>query len=85
MPPDDFVEFDDWDAEHTFELSRFMSIAAEFKHKGKWRIHKNDRNKNFPSDFHAYQVDGPENLDLYTGDIYSRPKKKRRGSSKIKR
>ena len=80
-----FVEFDVWDAEHTFELGRFLSIAVEFKHHGKWRIHKNDPDKHFPSDFHADRVDAPEKLDLYTGDIYSRTTKEKTGRLKDKK
>jgi hypothetical protein len=80
----DFVEFDIWDAQHTIELGKFMSIAVEFKHHGKWRIHKNDPDKNFPSDFHADRVDEAEKLNLYTGDVYSKITKQKTGHVKDK-
>jgi hypothetical protein len=50
---------------------RRMSIAIQVKHNGKWRVHKSDADKNFPSDFHADRVDEAEKLDLYTGDVWS--------------
>jgi hypothetical protein len=56
---------------------RRMSIAVQVKHNGKWRVHKNDPDKNFPSDFHADRIDEPEKLDLYTGDVWSATNKKR--------
>jgi hypothetical protein len=48
------------------------SIAVEIKRDGVWRVHQNDPDKYFPSDFHADRIDKPEKLDLYTGAIYSK-------------
>jgi len=76
MPPQDFEEFDIWDGSHERRTETFFgrlreAIAVTFKHHGKWRVHQNDPDKIFPSDFHADRVDKGEKLDLYTGDVYS--------------
>jgi len=38
---------------------------------GKWRVHKSDPDKIFPSNLHADRVDQPGKLDVYTGEIWS--------------
>ena len=35
-----------------------------------WRVHPNDKDGNFPSDFHAHNIENGQVLDIYTGDIY---------------
>lgn len=50
---------------------RYMEFGVEIKCNGIWRIHKNDKDDYFPSDFHAHRMDKPEKLDLYTGRVYS--------------
>jgi hypothetical protein len=43
------------------------------RRKGVWRIHKYDADTNWPSDFHAHNVDAPaEVLDLYTGNVFDK-------------
>ncbi len=72
---DDFVEFSSLEVVSEPDKEEFgfwLSIAVEIKRGGVWRIHKNDPDKHFPSDFHADRVDKPEKLDLYTGAIYSK-------------
>jgi len=46
-------------------------LEVTVKRNGIWRVHKNDPDIVFPSDFHADRVDAPEKLDLYTGEVYS--------------
>jgi len=41
-----------------------------------WRIHPNDLDNVFPSDFHAHNIETGEKLDLYTGYLYSPNTKK---------
>ncbi len=59
------------DFQEILDDGRRMSIAIQVKHNGKWRVHKNDADKNFPSDFHADRIDEPEKLNLYNGDVWS--------------
>lgn len=71
----EFIEFDIWSSEQTPKrdrFCRFASIAVQFKHNGKWRVHKSDPDKVFPSDFHADRVDKPEKIDLYDGSVCSK-------------
>ena len=35
-----------------------------------WRIHQNDPDEIFPSNFHAHNEIGSETLDLYTGRVF---------------
>jgi hypothetical protein len=45
--------------------------AATLKRSGKvWRYYKNDADVNFPSNFHAHNVENGELLDLFTGYVY---------------
>lgn len=76
--PKHYEEFDVWDGEHRTEPKslfgriRYYAIAVTIKHHGKWRVHQNDADTIFPSDFHAHRIDKPnEKLDLYTGDVYN--------------
>jgi hypothetical protein len=43
---------------------------ATVRRDGKWRIHANDSDDLFPSDFHAHHLETGEKLDLYTGYLY---------------
>ena len=71
---DDFAEFLTRDVVSMSDKDEFgwLSIAVELKCDGVWRVHQNDPDKYFPSDFHADRVDKSEKLDLYTGAIYSK-------------
>jgi hypothetical protein len=38
---------------------------------GPWRVHQNDPDDIFPSDFHAHNIARAETLDIYTGNVYN--------------
>jgi hypothetical protein len=69
VPPDDDIQEDG------------TAILKEYtvRHQGIWRVHQQDADDKWPSDFHAHNLDdGREKLDIYTGEVYdivSREKK----------
>lgn len=52
-----------------------MLLERQVKQNGIWRIHKSDADDIFPSDPHGDRVDGPEKLNLYTGEVFSKSTK----------
>ena len=66
------VEFEIPDFREITEDGQRLLLEYQVKANGVWRIHKNDPDVSFPSDFHADRIDQPEKLDLYTGVVYDK-------------
>jgi len=66
------AEFEIPDFQEITETGGRLLLERQLKSNGIWRIHKNDPDKYFPSDFHADRVDSPEKLDIYTGRVYNK-------------
>lgn len=75
MEKNNYIEFQLPDFKNISDSGHYLEIAVQVKHNGIWRVHKNDPDDIFPSDFHADRVDAPEKLDLYTGNVYSKVNK----------
>ena len=67
-----YIEIELPDYREMAEDGRRMLVEGTVKHNGIWRVHSNDPDTVFPSDFHADRVDAAEKLDLYTGEVYSK-------------
>lgn len=51
---------------------RLMLLEVTVKQRGNWRVHANDPDDLFPSDFHAHNLEDGTRLNLYTGDIFDK-------------
>lgn len=71
LPPHDFVDIEIPDYREITPDGRRMVLEVTVRRNGVWRVHSNDPDTVFPSDFHADRVDAPEKLDLYTGGVFS--------------
>jgi len=70
-------EFEIPDYREITEEGDRMLLEVLVKSNGIWQIHKSDVDKNWPSDFHAHNVDAAnEVLDLYTGGVYDKRTKR---------
>ncbi len=47
-----------------------MLLEVTLNQRGRWRVHANDEDDLFPSDFHAHNLEDGTRLNLYTGDIF---------------
>jgi len=72
---EDIIQFELPDFSEITENGQRMLLEKTVKHKGIWRIHKNDPDDVFPSDPHADRIDAPEKLDLYNGKVYDKTTK----------
>ena len=75
--PNELIQFKIPDEKEITENGQRLLLEVTVKSNGIWRIHKNDPDKVFPSDFHADRVDKPEKLDIYTGEVYDKKTKKK--------
>jgi len=58
------------DPDELLEDGSRQLLERTYKRDGIWRVHLNDPDTVFPSDFHAHNQDAPQTLDVYTGEVY---------------
>ena len=56
--------------DEVLEDGTLQLLERTVKRDGVWRVHLNDPDTNFPSDFHAHNQDARETLDVYTGNVF---------------